>query len=266
MSLLKISLSNKLESQLTRSLVDLSYGMFELGLEPQMYNFYLNKFILLTITSRSLCRTMSKANRLESIQGPHNIDIISIIFGSLLGNAQAEKLSDKQSTRVNFFQEGIHTEYILFLHKLFSHLGYCDYKLPKITTRLGVKGKIFKQVIFSTWSYTSFNWVYDLWYKDKIKCVPECIGSHMTSLTLAIWVMNNGARVGKILKFTNNYYTYKECLILIKTLKDNFNLKASVEITGPKDKYTIYIFKESMEDLRKIVSPYMVPEMKYKII
>jgi len=78
--------------------------------------------------------------------------------------------------------------------------------------------------------------------------------------------MNSGAKVGKILKFSNNYYTYKECLILIKALNDNFNLKASVELTGSKDKYTIYIFKESMQDLRKIVYPYMIPEMKYKII
>jgi hypothetical protein len=78
--------------------------------------------------------------------------------------------------------------------------------------------------------------------------------------------MNNGLRVGKILKFTKNYYTHRECLILIKALNDNFNLKAYIEISGPKDKYTICIFRESMEDLRKIVYPYMVPEMKYKII
>lgn len=247
-------------------LVDSSNEIFEL--EPQMYNFYLNKLILLTITSASLSRTMSQVNRLEGIQSPHNIEIISIIFGSLLGNAQAEKLSfnKEQGTIITIFQEGIHIEYLFFLYKLFSYLGYCSYKLPKITTKLGVKGKILKKVKLSTWSYTSFNWIYDLWYKDKIKCVPECIGSYLTSLTLAIWVMNSGAKVGKILKFSNNYYTYKECLILIKALNDNFNLKASVELTGSKDKYTIYIFKESMQDLRKIVYPYMIPEMKYKII
>lgn len=283
MSLLKINFPYKFDNRLRELLVDLSYGMFEL--EPKMYNFYLNK-LLLIITSASLCRIKPKVNRLEGIQrvggcsppgntnlhspsgslGPHNIDIISRIFGSLLGNAYAEKLSIEQGTIVTLFQEGIHIEYIYFLHKLFSYLGYCNPKPPKITTRLGVKGKIFKKVEFSTWSYTSFNWIYDLWYKNNIKCVPECISSYLTPLTLATWVMNNGARVGKILKFSKNYYTYKECLILIKALNNNFNLKAYVELTGSKDKYTICICKESMENLRKIICPYMVPEMKHKII
>jgi hypothetical protein len=157
MSLLKINLSNKLFNPLMKSLVDLSYRMIEI--EPQMYNYYLNKLTILTSTSR---KTMPKANTLESNPDPCHNDIISIIWGSLLGNAQAEYLSFKQGTRVNFFQEGIHTEYILFLHRLFSQLGYCDNKLPKITTRLGAKGKIYKKVEFSTWSYTSFNRIYDL--------------------------------------------------------------------------------------------------------
>ena len=130
---------------------ELEYLIYEmLELEPQMYNFYLNKLRLLTVTSPSLFRTKHKNNRLEGIEGPHNIDVISIIFGSLLGNAQVENLSTEQGTIVIFFQEGIHTEYIFFLHKLFSYLGYCTPKLPKITKKLGVKGKIIKKVNFST--------------------------------------------------------------------------------------------------------------------
>lgn len=149
---------------------------------------------------------------------------------------------------------------------MFSDLGYCNPKTPTITTRLGVKGKVIKIVRFSTWTYTSFNWIHDLWYKNKIKCVPECIGEYLTPLALAIWIMNDGAKVGKGLKFLTNSYTYNDCLILIKALNDNFNLKASIQLAGAKDKYIIYIWKESMEDLRKIVDPYIISDMKYKII
>jgi ubiquinol-cytochrome c reductase cytochrome b subunit len=82
--------------------------------------------------------------------GPHNKDIISIIFGSLLGDAHGEKKLLGKGTRFNFFQEAVHIKYILFLHKLLSELGYCNSKLPIIITRLGNKGKLKKVVKFST--------------------------------------------------------------------------------------------------------------------
>ena len=246
----------------------LPYGQMSLwGLivEPQMYSLYLNLFLLL-ITPFIL--KTSKVSRVKGIYriGPHNKDILSIIFGSLLGDAHAEKRLLGTGTRIAFYQEGSHKNYILYLHNLFSVFGYCNPKIPYITTRLGVKGKVRKIIRFSTWTYTSFNWIHDLWYKNNIKCVPECIGEYLTPLALAIWIMDDGGKVGKSLKFATNSYTYNDCLILVKALNDNFNLKASIQLAGAKDQYIIYIWKESMEDLRKIVDPYIIPEMKYKII
>lgn len=245
----------------------LPYGQMSLwGLlvEPQIYNLYLNLFLLLITPFIET----SKVSRLKGIYriGPHNKDILSIIFGSLLGDAHAEKRLLGTGTRITFFQEGSHLSYILFLHKMFSDFGYCNSKIPSTTTRLGVRGKVRKIARFSTWTYTSFNWIRELWYKNNIKCVPECISEYLTPLALAIWIMEDGAKVGKALKFSTNSYTYNDCLILIKALNDNFNLKASIQSAGSKDQYIIYIWKESMEDLRKIVDPYIIPEMKYKII
>jgi len=45
--------------------------------------------------------------------GPHSEDIISIIIGSLLGDAHAEKKLKGVGTRIRFFQEDSHIEYIL---------------------------------------------------------------------------------------------------------------------------------------------------------
>jgi len=78
--------------------------------------------------------------------------------------------------------------------------------------------------------------------------------------------MDDGCKAGNGLKFSTNSFSYNECLILVKALNDNFNLKASIQSAGSKDQFVIYIWKESMNDLRNIVSPYIIPEMKYKII
>ena len=82
--------------------------------------------------------------------GPHNKNILSILFGSLLGDAQAEFRLKGQGTRISFYQEGSHVSYLIWLHKLMSELGYCNTNLPQITTRLGKKGVVIKFIRFKT--------------------------------------------------------------------------------------------------------------------
>jgi hypothetical protein len=45
--------------------------------------------------------------------GPHNLDILSIIFGSLLGDGHAEKRIQGNGTRITFYQEASHVSYLL---------------------------------------------------------------------------------------------------------------------------------------------------------
>lgn len=241
------------------------------GIEmPQMYSldFFFIVFILINRLAEITNSVSNKVSRLKGIYriGPHNKDILSIIYGSLLGDAHAEKRSAGLGTRISFSQEDSHVEYLLFLHWLLSEAGYCNDKIPVISKRLGVKGKIRKIVRFSTWTYTSFNWIHNEWYVNNRKCVPKSIDQYLTPLALAIWIMDDGAKVGKCLKFCTNSFTYNECIYLVNVLYKKFNLKASVQSAGSKDQYIIYIWKESMNDLLKIVSPYIIPEMKYKII
>jgi ubiquinol-cytochrome c reductase cytochrome b subunit len=234
--------------------------------KPQMYYLFLIYLSLLFITPIYF-NIKPKISRLKGMHriGPHNKDVISIIIGSLLGEGHGEKRLLGKGTRFNFYQEAVHVKYLLFLHKLFSELGYCNPNLPIITTRLGSKGKIRKIIRFSTWTYTSFNWIYDLWYNNNIKQVPKCIEEYLTPLALAIWIMDDGAKVSKGLKLNTNSFSYNDCLLLIKALNSNFNIKASIQSTGKKDQYLIYIWNESMTDLINIVSPHIIPEMKYKL-
>jgi ubiquinol-cytochrome c reductase cytochrome b subunit len=78
--------------------------------------------------------------------------------------------------------------------------------------------------------------------------------------------MDDGSKVNSGLKLCTNSFTYLECLLLVKVLFDNFNIKSTIQSTGISEQYHIYIWKESMPLLRKIVLPYVHPSMKYKII
>lgn len=118
--------------------------------------------------------------------GPHNIDILSIIFGSLLGDSHAERRLTGNGTRISFMQEASHKEYLLWIHSLISNLGYTSQNIPKIQTRLGLGGKLRYIFRFHSFTYASINWVHDLWYVNGVKCVPKNIGDYLTPLALAI--------------------------------------------------------------------------------
>lgn len=70
-----------------------------------MYNFYLILFALLAITPIDL-GIKPKVSRLKGIYriGPHNEEVLSVIFGSLLGDVHAEKRLMGVGTRISFFQ------------------------------------------------------------------------------------------------------------------------------------------------------------------
>ena len=198
--------------------------------------------------------------------GPHNIEVLNILFGSLLGDCHAEFRGKGNGTRFCFYQESSHVAYLNWLHSVLANLGYCSTSFPEIKTRLGKKGIVRKVVRFKTWTYSSLNWIHDLWYINNKKVVPSNIDDYLNPLALAIWIMDDGSKVNSGLKLCTHSFTYLECLLLVKVLFDNFNLKSTIQSTGISEQYHIYIWKESMPLLREIVLPYVHPSMKYKII
>ncbi len=88
--------------------------------------------------------------------GPHDEDLISVIFGLLLGDGYANnrtgegvKLAVKQST--------IHKEYIFLLYKFFLERGYCTNNPPRLYSRkLKTTNKIYYGYEFNTFTFRSF--------------------------------------------------------------------------------------------------------------
>jgi hypothetical protein len=62
-----------------------------------------------------LILTNNKIKKIHSYKriGPHNKDLLSRIFGGLLGDAYAEKHIQENGTRICFQQEASHVSYLL---------------------------------------------------------------------------------------------------------------------------------------------------------
>lgn len=221
----------------------------------------------------------SKVRSLKRI-GPHNYDILSIIFGSLLGDGFAERHGE--GTRICFQQEGSHSSYLLWFHNYLSRLGYCSKIVPKLSSRLALHGKIRQILHFKTFTFSSLNWVEECFYKQdpvlnrRVKVLPSCIEEYLSPLALAIWIMDDGGKVSGGLKLSTNNFTKKEVLLLCHILKKKFGLKVTVLSAGvnrfnnltdqiKKDQYILYISKTSMIKLVEIVGHFIHPSMKYKL-
>jgi hypothetical protein len=121
--------------------------------------------------------------------GPHSEEFLSILFGSLLGDLSLEKEGPLapsppalpeamppasrggrpprggsagsggkiESVKLAFYQEKSNGEYLLYLHSKLSRLGYCNSKIPQISSRKKPDGTLRYYYRFKTYSYTSLN-------------------------------------------------------------------------------------------------------------
>jgi len=96
-----------------------------------------------------VCR-MTKANLV------HNIDILSLLFGSLLGDSWGEcRNKNKSSVRFILQQENSNLEYLFWYHSYLSLRGYCSGTKPKKYKRIGLRNKIRYYYKISTYSFSN---------------------------------------------------------------------------------------------------------------
>ncbi len=201
--------------------------------------------------------------------GPHNIDIISLIIGSTLGNTHLEKRKGGLGTRVVFEQSNKNVEYLMWFHKYLYTRGYCNPNKPKLQIRIRKNNERTFQYRISSYTFFSFNWIHDMFYiikEDKlVKIVPTNIKDYLTPLALAIWFMNDGSKSNNTIRIATNSFSYEENLFLCYVLKEKYNINASVQSSGKNKGFILYISTKSVVDFIRIVKPYMLPSMYYKL-
>ena len=120
---------------------------------------------------------------------------------------------------------------------------------------------------FNTCSHKAFLPYASLFYEEKRKVVPDTIKTMLSPRALAVWFMDDGSRKSR------RHKTY-----IIHTLgfskQDLQNVQSAlvnefgVETTLHKQRNTqwrIYIPSRSASRFKKIVEPYVIPSLRYKL-
>jgi hypothetical protein len=183
---------------------------------------------------------------------------VGLLLGDLLGRFRYGK------ARFVFKQGLVHEDYLLHLYEIFK--GYCP-SAPKITKSLPHyrTGKIYSSILFSTFTLSCFNELYELFYISGKKVVPSIIGDLLTPLSLAYWIGDDGSwnKPNKNVILCTDSFTLEEVELLIEVLNTKFNLKCYKNKNG--NVYRIIIPSYSIPVLQNLLASHMPSMMRHKI-
>lgn len=175
----------------------------------------------------------------------------SIIVGTILGDGHLLKTTRGYCLRLN---HGIkQKEYVDWKHKA----------LESIATQ----PKVYKNSYhFRTVSHPCMPRYRKLFYKDRVKVIPDNLSVLLNPIALAVWIMDDGTNelgYSRCLRINTQCFSIQDQRKLINILQNKFGIKTT--LNKDKGKYRLRIAKENMEKLRSIVKSYFLKSLYYKI-
>ena len=199
--------------------------------------------------------------------GPHNLDVISVIVGSLLGKCNIKR--SVEGTRLCYRQSTVHKDYLFWLYNFFFARGYCSNLEPRMYKRVlknkGSDDKTHYGYEFNTFTFRSFNWIHEMFYKKGVKYINVDLVKYITPLALAIWISDDGGWAKPGVRIATNSFNLKEVEFLVKVLQSKFGLDCTIQTLKPSGNCNIYIKGSSVPKLRELILPYLHTSMHYKL-
>jgi hypothetical protein len=185
-----------------------------------------------------------------------------ILIGILLGDATLQSQNRGRTYRLKVEHSIKQRAYVEYLYHIFKEWVLTPPSLKKVV-KFG--GKTYTTLVFLTLSTVSLRFYAHQFYKDNRKVVPKLIERWLTPKALAYWYMDDGSIKSKESKgviFNTQGYWKEDVVKLVKVLRKRFDLQA--KLRRQKEGYQIYISGKSYEMLRKLILPFILPEMRYK--
>ena len=160
-----------------------------------------------------------------------------------------------------------------FLWVSYLKLSHYCHSLP-YHTFARLNGKIFDHVTFQTRNLPVLTLLYNKFYVNGVKIVPEDIREHLDAPAFANWIMGDGtflwdsAREKPIgLALCTDSFSDDSRLLLISALWDNFGIesKTMAHSNDGKVYYRILIPHTQMAKVTKLVKPFMHSDFYYRI-
>lgn len=191
----------------------------------------------------------------------------ALLIGSLLGDGTMRIGRNAKNANYKVEQGLEQKEYVFWKYTLLQPLVFTE---PKVSYRYDpVKGKYPKSWWFRTIRHPLLTEIYNLFYEGDgyrtgKKIVPSTIARELTPLGLAAWIMDDGSYSRGSIDISTYSFTLADIDLLCTVLKKKFGIKPSFYKDREKG-YRMFCNHAETEKLIKIISPYIIDSLKYKI-
>jgi len=186
-----------------------------------------------------------------------------VLIGMILGDACLEKNGNHVRVRIEHGMK--QKDYIDWKYHEFEKLATDK---PRMVRNYHSKvKKVYKGWRFSTYSNQVFDKYWKMFYSKGRKIIPPVTMQFLKSpLSLAIWSMDDGYKRNdcNAFRLSTDNFVKAEQENLRKCLKENFKIKSCLHRKGKT--WNIYIPQSEIKNFYKIITPYVIPSLKYKII
>lgn len=190
-------------------------------------------------------------------------ELKEVIVGKMLGDLGSEKPNKNCNTRLQFKQTTKQIEYIEHLYVLFK--DFCKSPLLIGEDKRPNRNKTYSAIKFNTRSLPCFNEIREIFYNELgKKIIPINIGEFLTPRGLCYWFCDDGYKTKNGLYICTESFTKEENELLIKVLKDKFEIDCSIH--KHTNGHRLYILAESKQKFINLIKPYMLKIFEYKII
>lgn len=150
--------------------------------------------------------------------------IEQVIIGNILGDAWMERKSATSNARLRYQQTSPkHAPRFYFVWKFYAL--WCA-GFATLITRLDKRSNTTRYVLmFSTRAISFFTFYYELFYVNGIKTIPLNIAEHLTTVSLAFWIMDDGHLNGGLVLNTQSFSVVGVNLLVL-ALNSNFGLNS----------------------------------------
>ena len=141
---------------------------------------------------------------------------------------------------------------------------------PKELNRIYHKDKSRKlrSFRFSTISHPEFTSLYNLFYKNGVKIIPDNIKDILKSpFSLAVWLMDDGNKNHQAVFLNTQQFSKNEQEILRECIAHNFGLETTINkhwAYKGKQLYRIRVDTKSTKKLYELVKDFLLSSMRYK--
>lgn len=171
-----------------------------------------------------------------------------VIKGCLLGDGTLT--SSGKNYRLRIEHKMLHAEYVYWKHSLLKRITITE---PRRVLR-------HNSLRFGTVGHPEITLMREEWYEGSLKTIPRKL--RLKNLSIAIWFMDDGCKHRDTVDFSIHNFRFEDADRLRSILASKGILTT---INSDSKGKRLYVKKESYTAFKKLVKPYIVKCMAYKL-